>query len=259
MTTHQAIRLTPEEVEILIQCPLHYHFRRQDIEPPNPAAAELERLVRDSVHFLHAQGGPGRVSLRRCLAPIQHHRAAQKLVERYYLRLRQDWASTIASNESLALKISIGGVPVKLAATVDRLNTTGDGGVVAVLIRTGDDAPPGDSRPDASAKFTIYHALVASGYPLKRPVRIQELWLAADRDITIELSETEYRDNLARLREPVQGLSRGQVRARPGLHCDSCLYKPAGCPVYAHHNPPDDFDSPPPDGKIHPRQWLFEI
>lgn len=258
MTT-QPIHLTPDDVEILIQCPLHYHFRRQESETPPPAAQELERLVRESIHRLHAQGGPGRVSLRRCLAPIQHHKAAQKLVERYYLRLRQDWASTIASNESLALKITIAGVPLQLNATVDRLNTSADGGIVAMLIRTQAETPPDDPQHRISPKFTIYHALVATAYPLKRPVRIQELWLQHNQQVTIELSEAEYRQNLNRLREPVLGLSKGQVRARPGLHCDSCPYKLAGCPVYAHHNSSDDFDSPPPDGKIHPRQWLFEI
>lgn len=258
MMTAQPIHLTPDEVEILIQCPLHFHFCRQESESTDPAA-ELERLVRDSIHHLHAQGGPGRVSLRRCLAPIQHHRAAQKLVERYYLRLRQDWASMIASNESLALKITIAGVPLQLDATVDRLNTTPDGGIVATLIRTQAAPPPDDSQHRSSPKFTVYHALVATAYPLKRPVRIQELWLQPNREITIELSEAEYRQNLGRLREPVQGLARGQVRARPGLHCDHCPYKHAGCPVYAHHNSPDNFDSPSPDGKIHPRQWLFEI
>ncbi|GAB4461318.1 MAG: hypothetical protein Kow0031_40510 [Anaerolineae bacterium] len=257
MTT-QPIHLTPEEVEILIQCPLHYHFRRQEAGPPDDAA-ELEQLVRESAHDLHAQGGPGRVSLRRCLAPLQHHLAAQVLVERYYLGLRHDWASTIASNEALALTITIARVAIQLHTTVDRLNSTGDGGIVAVLIRTGAEAPADEARHRNSPRFTIYHALVASAYLHKRPVRIREMWLAAGRDITIELSEAEYRDNLSRLREPVLGLSRGQVRARPGLHCDSCPYKPAGCPVYAHHNSPDDFDSPPPDGKIQPRQWLFDV
>ncbi|MCB0174926.1 MAG: hypothetical protein KDJ97_30735, partial [Anaerolineae bacterium] len=108
---------------------------------------------------------------------------------------------------------------------------------------------------------TIYHALVAATYPLKRPVRIQELWLRADQEVTVELSEDEYRDNLGRLRQPVRALARGEVMARPGLHCDVCPYKYRGCPVYANDPDaaPEDFDPTGSDGKIPPRQWIFKV
>ena len=255
--TAQLIELTPEDIEILIQCPLHYHFYRQDADTLSSPNRQLERLVRESIHNLHAQGGPSRVSLRRCLAPIQHHRKAQKMVEQYYLRLRQDWASIMAGNEALDLKITIGGVPLLLHGTVDRLNKTSDGGILAVLIRTQKPASPEQSRRRNSPALTIYHALVAAAYPLKRPVRIQELWLHNNQETTIELSEAEYRHNLGRLREPAQDLARGQVRARPGLHCDHCPYKHHGCPVYVHDDTGDD--SPLPDDNVQPRQWLFEI
>jgi len=111
--------------------------------------------------------------------------------------------------------------------------------------------------------MTIHHALVAATYPLKRPVRLQEWWLQTDQAVTIELSEEEYRYNLSDLREPVQALARGEVMARPGLHCDKCPFKHRGCPVYAGESETqieaDDFVPPPPRGKIHPRKWIFKI
>jgi hypothetical protein len=111
--------------------------------------------------------------------------------------------------------------------------------------------------------LTIYHALVAATYPLKRPVRIQEWWLQLDQNVTIELSEDEYRRNLSDLRQPVQALARSEVMARPGLHCDSCPFKYRGCPVYAHEQDAshdlEEFAPLPQYGKIHPRKWIFKI
>jgi hypothetical protein len=111
--------------------------------------------------------------------------------------------------------------------------------------------------------MTIYHALVAATYPLKRPVRLQEMWLQPDQRVTIELSEDEYRQKLSDLREPVQALTRGEVMARPGHHCDTCPFQYHGCPVYRHEetnpNEDDDFASPPGDGKMSPRKWVFKI
>ena len=166
----------------------------------------------------------------------------------------------IAGNETLELKISIGGVPVALHGTIDRLDKTSDGGILAILFRSeaGPLPSPTDLRQDHT--MTMMHALVAANYPSKRPVRLQEFWLQLDQNVTIELSEEEYRQNLVQLREPIQGLARGQVRARPGLHCEVCPYKHRGCPVYAHEqNEADDLSASPPAGKISPRQWTFKI
>jgi hypothetical protein len=103
-------------------------------------------------------------------------------------------------------------------------------------------------------------------------VRIQELWLQPDQEVTIELDEEEYRSNLQRLRDPVRALVRGEVMARPGLHCDICPFKHHGCPVYAQaatpgvgsttedgaETEPQDFDSSDSPSKISPRQWIFK-
>lgn len=259
------LTLSPEDVAVLMRCPLHYHFRQQTASSPGQLSAqiELETLVRAAIQNLHAAGGPARMSLRRCLAPIQHHPDAQRLVEHYYQRLRQDWQQLMASNETMALKISIGGVPLTLQGTVDRLDKTRDGGILAILFRTGAQPLPPPESLRQNPALTIYHALVAATYPLKRPVRVQELWLPLNEAVTIELSEEEYRHNLSRLREPVKGLARSEVRARPGLHCDHCPYKYHGCPVYAHDDLPEtgsaDFDSASSGGKIPPRHWVFKI
>jgi RecB family exonuclease len=251
----QPITLLPEDVAILVECPLHYHFQRQQTNPT--PGDDLEPVVRQIIHQLHAAGGPYRVSLRRCLAPLQHQPVAQRLVERYYTRLRQEWTGVIASNETLELKITIAGVGLRLEATPDRLSQADDGGISVVLIHTGSSPLPPATELRRNPANTIYHALVATAYPLKRPVRIQELWLQHDQAVTIELTEEEYRHNLSRLREPVRDLARGQVQARPGHHCDRCPFKSQGCPVYAHDE--SDFETHRSDGTITNREWVYNI
>ncbi len=256
----QPILLTPTEVRVLARCPLHYHFLRQSTKP---AESSLDRRVRETIQALHAAGGPARMSLADCLQKTGPPTEARPIIERYYRRLEQDWPNLIAGNEPMQLKISIAGVSLLLQATIDRLDKTSDGGILAILFRTasGPVPSPADLRRDHA--MTIYHALVAATYPLKRPVRLQEWWLQPDQTVTIELSEDEYRGNLTDLREPVQALARGEVMARPGLHCEACPFKHRGCPVYAHQteeqNENDDFAPPDPHGKIHPRKWIFKI
>ena len=188
----------------------------------------------------------------------------------------------------MTLKISIAGISLLLEATVDRLDRTSDGGILAILIRTQEGPLPGPDDLRRDPALTIYHALVAAAYPLRRPVRIQELWLGATtppasdisseeaptaaargggspmpgQEVTIELDEEEYRSNLHRLRDPVRDLARGEVMARPGLHCDVCPFKYRGCPVYAQDSgaetEPQDFDSSDSPSKMSPRQWIFK-
>lgn len=203
------------------------------------------------------------MSLDDCLGRVAKHPVAQPIIERYYHRLEQDWPNMIAGNESMQLKIVIAGVSLLLQATIDRLDKTSDGGILAILFRADEGSVPAPAELRLDHALTIYHALVAATYPLKRPVRLQQWWLQPDQTVTIELSEDEYRQNLSDLREPVNALARSEVMARPGLHCDTCPFKHRGCPVYAHEaearNDPEDFVPPPPRGKIHPRKWIFKI
>ncbi|MBN1993378.1 MAG: PD-(D/E)XK nuclease family protein [Anaerolineae bacterium] len=270
----QPIPLTPSEVRVLAQCPLHYHFSQQKSSLPHDQTPDsLDKLVRETIQHLHAAGGPARVSLAACLNKVAPYPQAQTIIEQYHHRLAQDWPYMIAGNETIQLRISIGGVKLSLQGTVDRLDKTSDSGILAILFRTENGPLPttADLRQDHA--ITIYHALVAAAYPLKRPVRIQEWWLSLNERVTIELSEDEYRHQLSDLREPSQALARGEVMARPGLHCDTCYFKYHGCPVYAHEvdapngvladkplqDNDDDFDSSRPDGKIPPRKWVFKI
>ncbi|RMF00689.1 MAG: hypothetical protein D6768_12235, partial [Chloroflexi bacterium] len=119
----QPIPLQPNDVRVLLRCPLHFHFLRQSAPPPPP---EPDSLVREAIHRLHAAGGPARLSLRKCLAPAAGNRAAQQMLELYYRRLRKDWPQVIAGNETMALQIRIGGVQLALSATADRLDKTRD-------------------------------------------------------------------------------------------------------------------------------------
>ncbi len=259
------IPLNPTEVKALIDCPLHYHFIQQKsvATPKFSTETELAALVQNTIQQLHAAGGPARVPLESFLSNVESYPLAHQMLKHYYLRLENDWSNMLAGNESMRLKISIAGVPLQLTATIDRLDKTSDGGILAILLRTGPGPLPPPDRVRHNPATTIYHSLVAATYPLKRPVRIQELWLQLNQDVTIELSEDEFRDNLSRLRQPVKALAKGEVMARPGLHCDVCPFKHNGCPVYAQdeesQNNPDNFVSSDDDGKIPPRQWIFKI
>lgn len=259
----QPIPLTPQEVSILVECPLHYHFARQSTARSGPisAQAEIDALVRDTIQQLHAAGGPARFSLADCLVRVAGYPAAVEMVEHYYRRLERDWRQMMAGNEAVSLKISLAGVPLRLNGIIDRLDRTSDGGILAIRLRTESAPLPTPDTLRHNLAATIYHALVAATYPLKRPVRIQELWLRPNQEVTIELSEEEYRQNLSRLRRPVRALARGEVMARPGLHCDVCPFKHRGCPVYANDPEvtPEDFDTADSGGKIPPRQWIFKI
>jgi hypothetical protein len=249
----QPIPLSPEEIRVLITCPLHYHFLQQKTAVPTAETVSIDARITGAIHQLHAAGGPARLSIRKLMAPLAEYPAAQLMVEHYYLHLRQEWPRMLSSNETMQLQISVGGVILALHATLDRVDKTGDGGVLAILLRTASQTPPTPNQLRRDPALTIYHAVVASAYPQKRPVRLQELWLYHNQAVTVELSEAEFRDNLRRLREPVQALARSEVRARPGHHCEACPFKQHGCPVYAH----DDGDGPP----IEPtqRQWIYKI
>ncbi len=264
MMTKQPFPLTPKKVKVLIECPLHYHFLQQESDlPHNETQTELDLLLREAISYLHTGGGPARLSLQDCLKKVKKHPQLEHIVEHYYHRLEHDWATMIAANEPMSLKISIAGVALKLKATLDRLDKTSDGGILAIIFRPEKSILPTSDNLRRNPTMTIYHALVASTYPLKRPVRIQELWLHHNQAVTIELSEAEYRHNLGRLREPVRALAQGEVMARPGLHCDVCPFKQHGCPVYAQDpasdSEADDFAPTPSDGKISPRKWIFKI
>lgn len=256
----QPVSLTPDEISILWRCPLHYHFLQQPSDRPESEQVSLDTRVRRVIRRLHAAGGPARLPLTRYLSPVEHHPTAKKMAETYYHRLRYDWKRVMATNETMSLKISLGGVALSLRGTVDRLDQTHDGGILAILFCTETGPLPSAEQFRAEPSTTVFHALVAATYPLKRPVRIQQLWLHPNQDITIELSEDEYRANLTHLREPVQRLARGEVNARPGLHCETCPFKFNGCPVYSQADETDsnDFASASSDGKIHPRRWIFK-
>jgi hypothetical protein len=252
------VTLSPAAIRVLANCPLHYHFLQQ---APPPQAA-LDRLVREAIWELHAAGGPARLALADCVQPLAAYPPARQMVERYYHRLARDWPQVIAGGESLELKISMTPVSLLIQGELDRLDKTADGGILGIIFRTEDRPPPTAAELLNDLGITAYHALVAAGYPDKRPVRIQEWWLRADERVTVELSQAEYRHNLGRLRGPVQALARGDVAARPGLHCDWCPFKDDGCPVYAHETPSpndeDNLDPLPPSGKITPRTWIFK-
>ena len=253
------ISLTPHEVSILTRCPLHYYFLQQHSPTPESTQATLDERVRKAINHLHAKGGPTRFSLDKLLESVGSYPNAQRMVENYYHRLKQDWPRVMAANEDMSKTISIGGVALRLHGTIDRLDQSRDGGILAIQFCTANQPPPSADNLRQEPATTIYHLLTASTYPLKRPVRLQQLWLYPNQDVTIELSEEEYRRNLGNLKDPVRALARGQTQARPGLYCDTCPFKEHGCPVYTQTDQTEnnDFDLPDSDGKIQSRSWIF--
>ena len=256
-----SISLTPHEVSVLTRCPLHYYFLQQHTPAPAPEStqANIDERVRKAINHLHAKGGPARLPLEKLLEAVGNYPQARKMVENYYQRLQQDWPRVMAANEDMSIKISIGGVGLLLHGVIDRLDKTRDGGILAIQFCTANQPLPAADDLRQEPATTIYHLLTASTYPLKRPVRFQQLWLYPNQDVTIELSEEEYRHNLGNLQDPVRALARNQTRARPGLHCDTCPFKENGCPVYPQTGQTEniDFDLTDSDGKIQSRNWIF--
>ncbi|RME76973.1 MAG: hypothetical protein D6784_04720 [Chloroflexi bacterium] len=252
MTT-RPIALSPTEAQTLVRCPLHFHFLLQS--PPEPPDL-LDAAVRSAVRRLHAAGGPARLPLDDLLQPLDLP-AARQMVTRYYHRLEQDWPRLIAATEPMELPIKLGGILVHFHEVIDRVDFTSDGGILTIIFHTGPGPLPDPEDLRRSPAIAVYHALTAATYPTRRPVRIQKWWLALDQTVTVELSREEYLQHLADLRQAVHALVRGEVVARPGLHCEQCPFQYDGCPVYGPDSP--DFDPDAPRGKIPPRQWIFRL
>jgi hypothetical protein len=249
--------LTPNGLRILAKCPLHYHFRQQ--HPQTGLSDEdlaVDVLLRETLRALHVKGGPQRLNLPSTLDLLTGLarqegilddavlRTVRQAVAAYHRRLRQDWARMLASNETLHLQLKLGQATIALEAEIDRLDRTADQGIAATEFKTGQGPAPDEEALAADPGTTALHALVAAAYPAKRPVRVRQWWLRLDRVVEVELSETEYRRNLGVLPGPVQALVQGEIVARPGLHCEVCPFKYAGCPIYAHEVPPESPQSP---------------
>lgn len=243
--------LTPTELHRITTCSLQHHFWQQS---PPPDVDLLDKIVLETIAYLHASGGPRRLNLPATLRqlgqfiPSKVHddtlllSTAQQMLVNYHRRLRQEWPKMIASNELLGLNLRLKRSVVRCEGTMDRLDQEEDGGITVVSFIT-ETAPMSDFVTTDNIQATMLHALTAAAYPHKRPVRLKRLWLAHDQVQTIELAEKVYRHNLERMRERVQNWLNGETLARPGLYCDMCPFQYQGCPIYTTADD-DDFDSP---------------
>ncbi len=233
---------SPSQIQRITACSLWQHFRMQAPPPEKPVGDAILETIRQ----LHAGGGPHRLNLPATLRilmpqlpadlPTAAIAAARDTVARYHRRLRTEWAHIIASNEPLALNISLAHRVIRCETVIHRLDKNDDGGITAIkLIVDENETVPLDTD---SIEATVLHALTAAAYPHRRPVRVAFLRLKHDRTDTLELSETAYRHNLQRLKTRLQAWLDGEILARPGLHCEFCPFKNAGCPLY----PPADAD-----------------
>jgi RecB family exonuclease len=177
------------------------------------------------------------------------------MVANYHRRLKDEWAGVIASNEYMTLNIRLRGAAVKAEAVIDRLDKESDGGITAVKLIASPQAAPEDPL-STPIELTIYHALVAAAYPQKRPVRIRYLRLYHNKEETVELTETQYRQNLEKMRARLQAWLGGEVLARPGPYCDLCPFQYRGCPIYPDESPEkpaEDLSGPSLPATLSPR------
>ncbi len=227
---------SPNQIQRIADCSLLQHFWTQSPPPENAVSRAILKTIRQ----LHAGGGPHRLNLPatlRILAqqlpadlPAAGITAARDIVARYHRQLRSEWAQIIASNEPLAMNLPLPHGVIRCETVIHRLDKTADGGITAIkLIPTEKPAAPIESD---SIEATMLHALTAAAYPHRRPVRVAFRWLRYDRTDTLELSENIYRRNLHRLKTRMQAWLDGEILARPGLHCETCPFKGAGCPLY---------------------------
>lgn len=230
------VTFSPIELQHIADCSLQHHFWRQT-DPYLPATDDT---LLQTIHHLHASGGPRRMNLPAMLRfsgtllPSDTDAATlttiREILATYHRRLRQEWENIVASNETLTLEIAMPRQAVQIEETIHRIDKSDDGGITAIQF-----VPPGSDMPsihDFGIAATALHALVASEYPHRRPVRVAYFRLGEDRFDTIEFTEKSFRANFQRLKSRLQLWLNGEILARPGLHCDACPFKYAGCPLY---------------------------
>ncbi len=235
----QPVILTPLEINRITMCTLQQHFWQQ--LPPQKKTATEEAVLK-TIQRLHARGGPQRLNLPATLRYVegllatktinrQQLNAARQMVAAYHRRLRKEWTQVIASNELLTLNIRLQQGWIQIETVIDRLDKGANGEINAIIFiaRTG---PVSNLAQSKNIEATLLHALTAAAYPHKRPVRVSYCWLQHNQEQTLQLTERQYRENLAQMKERVEAWLDGEIMARPGLHCEECPFKYQGCPIY---------------------------
>jgi hypothetical protein len=263
--------LTPIELQLITNCTLQYHFWQQS---PARKSDPLEQVVLETIQHLHAAGGPRRHNLPAILRYMEQLIAetgpqdesltagARQMVANYHRRLREEWPKIIASNELLTLKIRLKRAVIRCEGVINRLDREEDGGITAIKFVTVNQSETDFTLAD-NIEATIWHALTASAYPHRRPVRLTWRWLYQNQDQTLQLTEKEYRQNLEMMKGRLQAWLDGEILARPGLYCNRCPFKYQGCPIYlnADESPtesPPDLSEPPSPATLSGREWKFK-
>ena len=243
----QSLILTPLEVNRITMCTLQQHFWQQ--LPPQEEAMSEEAALK-TIQRLHAKGGPQRLNLpttlryvENLLAVVKANRqqlnAARQAIAAYHRRLRNEWTQVIASNELLTMNIRVRQGWIQIEAVVDRLDK-GAGDEINAINFITHSGPVSDLSQNRAVEATMLHALVAAAYPHRRPVQVSYRWLYHNQEQRLQLTERQYRENLAQIKERVEAWLDGEILARPGLHCEECPFKHQGCPIYpAEDEPPD--------------------
>ena len=228
-------------------CTLQQHFWQQ--APPQETAMPQEAIL-ETIQRLHARGGPQRMNLPATLRYVEGLLAtaavsrrqlntARQVVAAYHRRLRKEWAQVIASNELLTLNIRLRQSWIQIEAVVDRLDKGADDEINAIIF-IASAGPVSNLAQSKNIEATMLHALTAAAYPHKRPVRVSYRWLYHNQEQTLQLTERQYRENLAQMKERVEAWLGGEIMARPGLHCEECPFKHQGCPIYPADLPTDN-------------------
>lgn len=245
---------SPTDLNTLSDCTLKFSFFQQvdaydaatySAVTDNEAVDEIQAiqtLVLHTIQHLHASGGPFRLNLPATLRAMDQflpqtevnlkdiYVTARQILANYHRQLKAEWSQVIASNETMALTIRLRRAVVQVEENFDRVDKATDGGVTGLKFIVAPEMF--DVTRDAAIEATILHALIAATYPGRRPVRIAYRWLYQNKTTIIELTEKQFRQNLAKMKERVQAWQDGEILARPGPYCESCPFQFDGCPLF---------------------------
>ena len=237
---------SPTDLNHITDCTLKYSFFEQ-VDPlltDNVTEDEyLETVVLKTIQHLHASGGPFRLNLPATLRTLERaireyevennsaYVAARQMVATYHRQLKAEWPNVIASNERMELTIRLPRNALQVEDVIDRVDKMPDGGITGVKFILSTEPLP-LQIPDSSIETTILHALIAAAYPGRRPVRLKYLFLFQNQTETIELTENQFRQNLAKMKSRVQAWLDGEILARPGPYCEACPFQYEGCPLF---------------------------
>lgn len=229
--------LSATGVETYERCPLQFKIRRDWNLPEEPTAAMQYGNAMHTVlkkHYDAARAGrplsPPEVAeaFRQEFAKAAVEDPYQRtLYERQGLEQLEGFLAARASepppevlDTEKAFSVEIGGAQIR--GRVDRLDGSGDGGVVIVDYKTG--RPRDQEDADESLQLSIY-ALAAQRQWKLEPRRLVFYNLETNQAIATERSQKQLDEAEKQVRIAAENIAQGHFDANPGWHCRWCSYR----------------------------------